>query len=118
MMRLPLHLGIPQRAWRRVGIGACVVTILALAVMEFVGENGYWARRERRQQVQDLREDIQNLQQDNERLAQQVQDLRSDPRAIEEMAREQLRLARPGEFIVNLQPNPAPPVVTDPEPAR
>lgn len=117
-MRLPLHLGKRQRALRVLWIGACAVTLLALSGMEILGENGYWARRERRQQMQALREDIQNLEQENQRLAQQVQELRSDPRAIEEMAREQLRLARPGEFIISLQPSPEPPAVTDPAPMR
>ena len=108
MMRLYLHMGSRQRALRTFWISACAVTLLALVGIEILGENGYWARREHRKQMQALTEDIRSLQQENERLAQQVKDLRSDPHAIEERAREQLRLARPGEFIISLQPSPAP----------
>lgn len=100
-----------RRAKRYLWISACGLALLVLVVHEIAGENGYLARRQRRVQIETLRQEIEKLQQDNLRLNQQIKALRSDPHAIEELAREQLRLARPGEVIVTLPPagQPAPP---------
>ena len=63
--------------------------------------------------MQALAGEIEKLKQENQRLAQKVKDLRSDPHAIEELAREELRLGRPGEVIVTIPrsqpPAPLPP---------
>ena len=76
--------------------------------MELIGENGYLARRQRRQQIEALSGEVEQLRQENQRLSQRIQDLRSNPHAIEELARERLRLARPGEVIVTLPPSQPP----------
>jgi len=39
------------------------------------------------------------LQQENDRISLRVRELKSDPRAIEREAREQLKYARPGEVV-------------------
>ncbi len=42
------------------------------------------------------------LNKENAALEQAVKDLKSDPRAIEKIAREELILARPGEIIIKI----------------
>ncbi|MCH7979354.1 MAG: septum formation initiator family protein [Acidobacteria bacterium] len=59
-------------------------------------------------QMQALDEEVERLKEDNRRLAQKIQGLRSDPQAIEELARKQLRMARPGEVVVTLPPEEQP----------
>ncbi|MBI3934483.1 MAG: septum formation initiator family protein [Acidobacteria bacterium] len=81
---------------------------LVFLVNEVVGHTGYVARREQIRRIQDLQEQIDRLRQENQRLTQRIQDLRSNPSAIEEMAREQLNLGRPGEVVVTLPPKQAP----------
>jgi cell division protein FtsB len=46
-----------------------------------------------------LQQDIEVLQQQNQRYTQQIKALKSDPKAIEKAAREELRYARPGEVV-------------------
>ena len=111
-MRTLLQGGNDRRRTRLAILAGCAVALLLLALVEVVGENGYLDRRARRQQLQALAGEIEKLKQENQGLTQKVKALRSDPHAIEELAREELRLGRPGEVIVTIprsQP-PAPPL--------
>ena len=107
-MRTLLQGGNDRRRTRLAILAGCAVALLLLALLEVVGENGYLDRRARRQQLQALAGEIEKLKQENQGLAQKVKDLRSDPHAIEELAREELRLGRPGEVIVTI-PRSQPP---------
>jgi|SRR5579885_1094697 len=78
------------------------IAALAFAAREVLGQNGYLARRRRRIQIQALTNEIDKLKQENSALARRIQELRSDPEAIEKLAREQLKLGRPGDVIVTL----------------
>lgn len=82
----------------------------AVLVNEVVGKSGYLARREQRTKIEILTEQIDQLKQENQQLTHRIEGLRSDPAAIEEIAREQLHLGRPGEVVVSLpsQPTTAP----------
>lgn len=70
-----------------------------------VGPNGYLALREREREARLLREDIHRLTLENMRLSGRVDALRNDPREVERVARQEMKLARPGEVIFVL-PNP------------
>ena len=89
-------------------IAACGLFALTVGLHEVIGQNGYLARRRRRIQVETLASDIQKLKQENADLNRKIKDLRSDPDTIEKLAREQLRLGRPGDVVVTLTP-PQPP---------
>jgi cell division protein FtsB len=86
----------------RGAILALVLICVALIVHEIFGAHGYLALRHQKQQYQALQQQIQKLQQDNQKLEEQIKALQSDPHAIEKLAREQMRLARPGEIIYTL----------------
>ncbi len=107
-MRFSIPAEKRRRAKRYLWIAVCSLALLSLAVHEIAGENGYLVRRQRRLQMQALDEEVQRLQEDNRRLTQKIQLLRSDPQTIEELAREKLRLARPGEVVVTLPPEEQP----------
>ena len=57
-------------------------------------------------EYQRLQKEIDALQNENDRYTGQIKDLKTDPRAIEKEAREQLHYTRPGEVIYV---SPAPP---------
>jgi len=78
-----------------------VLVSVALAVHEIFGENGWMALRLQRSQVEAIKHQIQDLKRQNDQLQKDVQGLKSDPRAIERYAREQMHFARPGEIIYN-----------------
>lgn len=81
---------------------ALILVCVALVVHEIFGEHGYLALRREKAQYQALQQQIQELQEKNQKLEKQIEGLKSDPRAIEKIAREQMRLARPGEIIYTL----------------
>jgi cell division protein FtsB len=70
-----------------------------------LGPNGYLALREREREAQVLRDDIRRLTLENMRLSSRVEALQNDPREVERVARQEMKLARPGEVIF-LLPQP------------
>ncbi len=70
------------------------------------GKHGLSAWQQQRVKDKQLRQDIQELQQENGRLRDHVDRLKSDPNAIEHEAREQLHYAKQGEVIYTLPPQP------------
>jgi cell division protein FtsB len=86
--------------------GVAVVTVwLFLHVM--FGANGMVVYRQKRTEYQNLRNEIDQLQKENDRYTGQIKALQTDPRTIEKEAREQLHYARPGE-VVYVAPAPPP----------
>jgi cell division protein FtsB len=86
----------------RGAILALVLVCVALVVHEIFGAHGYLALRRQKQQYQALQQQIRDLKEQNQMLEKQIEGLKSDPHAIEKLAREQMRLARPGELIYTL----------------
>ena len=82
----------------------------ALTVWLFVhvmfSANGMVAYKEKRAEIEMLRKEVNGLQSENDTYTQQIKALKSDPKAIEKEAREQLHYARPGE-VVYVAPPPA-----------
>ena len=89
------------------GVGwllAAAAAVLLVLTNEMIGASGYLSRRRQQHQIQDLTSQIDQLQNENQALTQRIDRLRGNPAAIEEMAREQLHLGRPGEVVVALPP--------------
>lgn len=88
------------------------ITVAAMAISLFVhvmfGANGMIVYRKKRAEYESLQRQIQDVQRENDRYTQQVQGLKSDQKAIEKEAREQLGYAKPGEFVY-VAPAPAKP---------
>jgi cell division protein FtsB len=95
--------------FRRGALLALVLIAFALTVHEVFGERGYFALRRRRQELQTLQEQVKHLQQENQQLEQEIKSLKTDPKAIEKLAREQMKLAKPGEIIYVLPEKKDPP---------
>ena len=64
--------------------------------------HGYLAMRRTQQEIKKVNADIKRLDKDNVQLQEEVKELRSDPRKIEKIARDELGLARPGEVIIKI----------------
>lgn len=88
-----------------------VVVTGAMVVDALVGDRGLLAMVRAQHAYADLEADIARLRAENNRLAEDVRRLTHDPAAIEEIARRELGLIRPGEklFIVKDLPSPAVP---------
>jgi cell division protein FtsB len=82
-----------------------------IAVNGIVGDRGLLEMMRARKQYNDLETIVARQKADNERLREEARRLREDPTAIEELARRELGLIRPGEkvFIIkDLSPGAKP----------
>lgn len=84
---------------RKAAILASVIALTALVVGSLFGDRGYLQLMVRRQREEAQAREIEELRAENARLAAEIHALRTDPRAVERIAREELGLARPGETV-------------------
>ena len=95
-----------QRAWRPAGTSVAVCLALLLMGHVVNGKNGLTVWHGKQAEDQQLQKEIDKLQMENAQLRRHVEQLKSDPDAIEHEAREKLHYAKPNEVIVAL---PEPP---------
>ena len=80
-----------------------LIALIALVVGSFFGDRGFLRMVAQRERAESLRREIELLRTENSRLAVEIAALKSDPRAIERLAREELGLARPGETVFSIR---------------
>ena len=95
-----------MRVWRPAGSVLAVALALLLTWHVISGKHGLSVWQQKRVEDRQLRKEIDDLKQENSRLHDRVQKLKTDPHAIERQAREQLHYAKPGEVIYTLPPDP------------
>jgi cell division protein FtsB len=103
--RLQRVLRWPVQSWRPAATAVAVVLTLLLGWHVVNGRNGLSVWHEKRVEDRQLRKDINDLAQENERLRTRVERLQSSPDAIGIVAREKLHYAKPNEVIVTLPPD-------------
>jgi len=86
-------------ARRRLATAAVGILTVWLFLHVTFGANGMVVYRAKRAEYKRLQKEIDSLQNENNRYTGQIKDLKTDPRAIEKEAREQLHYTRPGEVI-------------------
>jgi cell division protein FtsB len=84
-----------MKAW---ALGTALA-LIALTVGSIFGDRGILNLVGKRRQVEALRGELEGLRAENARLSSEIAALRTSPRAIERLAREQLGLARPDETV-------------------
>ncbi len=93
---------LPRRFLREL----IALAFFLLVVHDVFGEHGVLAMHRTKKQAEQIRQEIQRLDEENRMLQDRVKALKSDPRAIERVAREDMGLAKPGELIFKLPANP------------
>jgi cell division protein FtsB len=93
---------------RRAGVLFSGLLLIALLVGTLFGDGGFLQLLEERERTTALAAELGRLRGENSRLGEEIAALRSDPAAIERLAREELGMARPGEtvFLVRRSPSP------------
>ena len=71
-----------------------------LMVNALVGENGYLATVRAEREYDAVARELAAVRAENERLAEEVRRLRTDPAALEEAARDTLNMIKPGEKMI------------------
>jgi len=84
---------------------AAALTLLLL--QDVFGTHGVLAMRRAQKEAASVKAEIHQINEENQGMQDRVTSLKTDPQAIEQIAREVLRLARPGEFIFETSPRPA-----------
>lgn len=97
---------VAYRVRRRLATWGLFVFAALIAAHVLFGTNGWMAYEKKKTEYRKVTEDVQRIQQENVQLEEQIKALKTDPKAIEKEAREQLRYAKPGE-IVYVMPTPS-----------
>jgi cell division protein FtsB len=78
------------------------VALFALLVHDVFGPHGFIAMRRTQMEIEQIRQQIGRVNNENKALTDQVNSLKTDPKSIERIAREEMGLARPGELIFKI----------------
>ena len=81
-------------------VGVCVV---AMGYQAF-GPHGYQMLQVREKQKAQLEKEVHKLTIENIQLSTEVDKLKNDPKTMEDLARQDLKMAKPGERIYVLPP--------------
>jgi cell division protein FtsB len=111
-MRNPMEKQPPSfaehfRDFLRRNLSWFIAAALALLLLQDVfGNHGVLAMRRSQQEAREEQRQINQMREENRQLEARVKALRTDPQAIERIAREEMGLARPGEYIFKIPPKP------------
>jgi cell division protein FtsB len=94
--------GWARHSWRPAGTAVAVALAMLTMYHVIYGQHGLSAWQRMRTEDRDLQRQIQDLQRENTQMQHRIDELRSDPDAIEREAREKLHYAKPGEIIYTL----------------
>jgi len=83
-----------------------VIASVVLLVHALFGENGYLATIRAEREYATAEDQLEAVRQETRRLEEAIDRLDHDPAALEEAAREQLRLVKPGEKLLILKDPP------------
>jgi cell division protein FtsB len=95
-----------------------MVIAFILVVNAIVGERGLLTVLRAHREYADLEQAIARAKQENAQLSEKVRRLSEDPDAVEEVARRELGLIKPGEKLFIIQDVPPPDAATPPLPQR
>jgi cell division protein FtsL len=78
--------------------------LLVLVIQDVFGTHGVLAMRRAQREAAKVKQEIHQIDTENQRLQDNVKSLKSDPQSIERIAREEIGLARPGEYVFKVAP--------------
>jgi cell division protein FtsB len=97
-------LDLGRRIWRPAGTLVAFALALLLTWHVINGKHGLNVWMQKRAEDKQLQREIQDLNQENARLHDRIEHLKSDPETIGIEARQKLHYAKPDEVIVVLPP--------------
>jgi cell division protein FtsB len=99
-----ISLPAKRKRYETILYSAVALILAALLVDGVLGPHGFVATYRLKLQVRQAQQKAGQLNQENRDFEGQVQQLKSDPSAIERVARQQLGLVKPGELVFKLPP--------------
>jgi cell division protein FtsB len=90
----------------KAAILASIILVAALVLNSFFGDKGLIHLMTQRDRLERLRREVEELRSMNAHLAHEITALRTNPNAIERIAREELGLVHAGEIVFLVPENP------------
>jgi cell division protein FtsB len=84
----------------RIALGVFGLLTVAMLLLAVFNEKGALEVHAQANKLNVIESQISRLDSDNKQLTADIQALRSDPNAIEKLAREELKLVKPGEIVL------------------
>jgi len=84
----------------RIALGVFGLLTVAMLLLAVFNEKGALEVHAQANKLTTIESEISKLDNDNKQLTGDIQALRSDPNAIEKLAREELKLVKPGEIVL------------------
>jgi cell division protein FtsB len=84
----------------RIALGVFGLLTVAMLLLAVFNEKGAIEVRSQANKLNAIESEISKLDNDNKQLNSDIQALRSDPNTIEKLAREELKLVKPGEIVL------------------
>ena len=77
-----------------------------LVLQDVFGAHGLMAMHRSKTKMREVQAQLEQLDKENQDLQQKIHQLKTDPSAIEKIARDRMGLARPGELIFQMPAKP------------
>ena len=84
----------------RIALGVFGLLTVAMLLLAVFNDKGLLEVQGRAKKLSAIEFKIGKLDSENKQLSAEIQALRSDPNAIEKLAREELKLVKPGEIVL------------------
>ena len=84
----------------RIALGVFGLLTVAMLLLAVFNDKGALKVHAQAEKLEAIEADIQKLESDNKQLRTEIQALSSDATTIEKLAREELKLVKPGEIVL------------------
>jgi len=84
----------------RIALGVFSLLTIAVLVLTVFNDKGVVQVRTQSKKLTTIESDVTQLDVENKQLTKEIQALRTDPTTIERLAREELKLVKPGEIVL------------------
>ena len=84
----------------RIALGVFGLLTVAILLLAVFNDKGALQVRTKAKTLAAVESEVAQLEAENKQLTEEIQALRSDPATIEKLAREELKLVKPGEVVL------------------
>ena len=94
------HRSLTQGLIVRIALGVSGLLTVAMLVLAVFNDKGALQVHAKSQQLASVQDEVAKIDVENRQLAAEIKSLRTDPSSIEKLAREELKLVKPGEIVL------------------
>jgi cell division protein FtsB len=89
----------------RIAVGVFGLLTVAMLLLAVINDKGAIQVHAQAKKLEALQAEVSKLSAENSALSSEIQKLRTDPTTIEKFAREELKLVKPGEVVIQIPEN-------------